>query len=169
MTCMPNPRLTLACATALLLLGPMSARAEQVPASFSIGTGQYGIRKVIPRAVGIDLQFRAPFRWNLVRPVAGLLTSANGSAYLYSGFAIEVPLPAGFQISPGFAPGVVLARGDGDLGSPVEFRSSIEVAYSPAERLRLGVGFSHISNARLARRNPGVEVLLFSIAFSLGK
>src|ERR1700730_13971021 len=104
MTCMPNPRLTLACATALLLLGPMSARAEQVPASFSIGTGQYGIRKVIPRAVGIDLQFRAPFRWNLVRPVAGLLTSANGSAYLYSGFAIEVPLPARVQVSARFAP-----------------------------------------------------------------
>jgi hypothetical protein len=168
MTAMPNPRITFTCAAAVLLLGPMRARAEPVPASFVIATGEYGMRKETPRSVGIELQLRFPFRWNLIRPVAGLLTSANGGAYLYSGFAIEVPLPAGFQLSPGFAPGVVLARGDRDLGSPIEFRSSLEVAFFAAKALRLGIGFSHISNAGLTKRNPGVEVLLFSIAFSAG-
>jgi hypothetical protein len=167
MTCMATPpRITFACAAALLLLGSTQARGETVPASLSIATGQYGMRRDTPHAVGIELQLRAPFRWNLIRPLAGLLTSANGGAYLYSGFAIEVPLPAGFELNPGFAPGVVLARGGRDLGSPVEFRSSIEVAFSPARSVRLGVAFSHISNARLAKRNPGVELLMFSIAFA---
>jgi hypothetical protein len=166
--CMPNPRITFGCAAVLLFLGPMRARAERVPASFAMATGQYGMRKESPHAVGIDLQLRPPFRWNLVRPNVGLLASADGGAFLYSGFVIEVPLPAGFQLNPGFAPGVVLA-GTGYLGSPVEFRSSIEVAFSAAEALRLGIGFSHISNAGLAKRNPGVEVLMFSITFAVGK
>jgi hypothetical protein len=168
MTGMPNSRVTFTFAAAVLLLVPMRARAEPVPASFAIATGQYGVRKETPHAVGIELQLRFPFRWNLIRPLAGFLTSVNGGAYLYSGFAIELPLPAGFQLSPGFAPGVVLARGDRDLGSPIEFRSSLEVAFSPAKAVRLGVGFSHISNAGLTKRNPGVEVLMFSIAFSAG-
>jgi hypothetical protein len=42
------------------------------------------------------------------------------------------------------------------------------VAFSPAKAVRLGVGFSHISNAGLTKRNPGVEVLMFSIAISAG-
>jgi hypothetical protein len=165
MTALPTLRITFACAAALLLLGSARARAESVPASLSIATGQYGIRKESPHDVGIEVQLRAPFRWNLVRPLAGVLTSGSGGAYLYSGFAIELPLPAGFELNPGFAPGVVLARGDRDLGFPLEFRSSIEVAFSPARFVRLGVSFSHISNAKLGRRNPGVELLMFSIAF----
>jgi hypothetical protein len=165
MTGLPNLRITFACVVALLLLGPAQADADSVPASLSIATGQYGMRNDTPHAVGIELQLRAPFRWNLVRPLAGILTSANGGAYLYSGFAIEVPLPAGFELDPGLAAGVVLAQGRGDLGSPVEFRSSIELAFSPVKSVQLGVTFSHISNAKLARRNPGVELLMFSVAF----
>jgi lipid A 3-O-deacylase len=160
---MPDRRIRFACAAGLLLLGPLQARAEP-PLSLAIGTGQYGMRKEIPHALGIELQVRSPWRWNLIRPVAGILTSSSGGAYLYSGFVIEVPLPGGLQLNPGFAPGVVLASA-GDLGSPIEFRSSLEISFSPADAFRIGVSFSHISNAGLGDHNPGVEVLMLSLAF----
>jgi hypothetical protein len=37
------------------------------------------------------------------------------------------------------------------------------VAIDP--RVRIGVAFSHISNARLGTSNPGVEVLTLRLAF----
>ena len=162
---MPDPRLTCAAAAAfLLLLAVPAARAEPVT-SFAIATGQYGMRKEVPHSLGIEVQVRTPWRWNLFRPVAGFLTSAGGGAYIYTGFMIEFELPLGLQLSPGFAPGIALARTDSDLGNAIEFRSSLELSVAVGERLRAGVAFSHISNARLGDRNPGVEVLVLGVAF----
>lgn len=155
-----------ALAAALILLGSVSARGE--PASFALSTGQYGLRKEIPHSLGIEMEVRPPWRWTLFRPVAGLLTTTRGTAFLYSGVAIEIPLPGRLRLTPGFAPGVVLARGDGDLGSRLEFRSSLELSIAPVEAVRFGIGFSHISNAHLADHNPGVEVLTVKIAVPPG-
>ncbi len=152
----------------LLLLASFAASAEGVT-SLAVSTGQLGLRRDVPHALGIEVQVRSPWRWSLIRPIAGVLTSSSGGAYLYSGVAVEVPLPGGFRLTPGFAPGVVLASGDRDLGSPVEFRSSIELSFAPSNALRLGLGLSHISNARLSQHNPGVEVLTFSLAVPFGK
>jgi lipid A 3-O-deacylase len=156
------------CAAAVLLFASLPARGE-LPASVAIASGQLGMRRSVPHALGIELQGRGPWRWNLIRPVAGFLTSSSGGAYVYSGVAVELPLPAGFQLTPGFAPGVVLASGDRDLGSPIEFRSSIELSVAAMDLVRVGLGLSHISNAGLTRHNPGVEVLAFSIAIPAGK
>ena len=156
-----------ACAAGLLLLGSLAARAGSIP-SFSIASGQYGFRKEIPHSLGVDLEVRTPWSWKLFRPVVGLLTNSTGGAYLYSGIVFDVPLPGHLHLTPGFAPGVILSRGDGDLGSRVEFRSSLEVSYSPVEALRIAVAFSHISNARLTQHNPGVEVLTLGVIFPAG-
>src|SRR5436853_6051181 len=75
---MPDPRLTSACA-ALLLLASAGARAEPVT-SFAIATGEYGMRKEVPHSLGIEIQIRTPWRWNLFRPIAGVLTSSAGGA-----------------------------------------------------------------------------------------
>ena len=164
---MPEHRVAGALAAALILLGSTSAPGETV--SFALSTGQYGLRRDIPHALGIEMEVRPPWRWTLFRPVAGLLTTTRGTAFLYSGVAIEIPLPGGLRLTPGFAPGVLLARGDGDLGSRLEFRSSLELSMAPAEAVRFGIGFSHISNAHLADHNPGVEVLTFKIAVPAGE
>jgi len=151
-------------AAVLLLLASFDARGEGMP-SFAVATGQLGMRKEIPHALAIDVQVGLPWHWSVIRPITGLLTSSKGGAYLYSGIAVDISLPGSLRITPGFAPGVVLASADRDLGSPIEFRSSIELWLAPIESVRLGIAFSHISNARLAEHNPGVEVLTFSIAF----
>jgi hypothetical protein len=162
---MPDPRLTCAGATALLLLFASPAIGAEPVTSFAIATGQYGMRKEVPHSLGIELQLRTPWRWNLFRPMVGLLTSADGGAFVYTGLMFELGLPLGLQLSPGFAPGIALARTDSDLGSAVEFRSSLELSLAVGNRLRVGLAFSHISNARLGEHNPGVEVLVLGIAF----
>src|SRR5438105_10559007 len=101
-------------AAVVLLLASFAARGEAGP-SIVFASGQLGMRRVVPHALGIEIQGRAPWRWNVIRMVTGVLTSSRGGAYLYSGVVAELPLPAGFQLSPGFAPGVVLASGDRDL------------------------------------------------------
>lgn len=147
----------------LVLLASFAAGAEAVP-SLVVSTGQLGMRKEVPHALAIDVQVGSPWHWNLLRPVLGVLTSSKGGAYLYSGVAADIPLTGTLRVSPGFAPGVVLASADRDLGSPIEFRSSIELSVAPVRAMRLGFAFSHISNARLTDHNPGVETLTFSIA-----
>jgi hypothetical protein len=153
-----------ALASAVLLLASLPARSEPA-GSIAVATGQYGLRSDVARGLGLELELRPAWRWSLFRPVAGVLTGSDGGAFVYSGFVIEVPLPGGVRLSPGFAPGLVLAKGDRDLGSPVEFRSSLELSMSPGDEIRLGVTFSHISNARLTAHNPGVETLMLTIAF----
>ena len=160
-------RLSTACAAGLLLLGSLKAQAGSVP-QFGIGLGEYGFRKEIPHSLAIDSQLRTPWSWNWFRPVAGVLANSTGGAYLYSGIVFDVPLPVRFHLTPGFAPGVILFRGDGDLGSRVEFRSTLEVSFSPADALRIAVALSHISNARLTQHNPGVEVLTLGVIFPAG-
>jgi hypothetical protein len=148
----------------LLLLAPFAARADAIP-TVSIATGQLGMRKEIPHALAIDVQVAGPWRWTVLRPVGGVLTSSKGGAYVYSGIAAEIPVTGSLQLRPGFAPGIVLANADRELGSRIEFRSSMELSIAPVESMRLGLALSHISNAGFGYRNPGVEILTFNIAF----
>jgi len=150
-----------------VLLASFAARGE-AGTSLVVASGELGMRRAVPHSLGIEIQGRGPWRWKAIRMVTGVLTSSRGGAYLYSGVVAELPLPSGIQLSPGFASGVVLATGDRDLGSPIEFRSSIELSFAAVDTLRLGVGFSHISNAGLTRHNPGVELLTFSVAIPAG-
>jgi hypothetical protein len=151
----------------LLALASLGARADELP-TVVVSTGQLGMRKEIPHALAIDVQLRGPWQWTLVRPVAGVLTSSKGGAYLYSGVVADIPLGGGVLLSPGFAPGVVLAKADRDLGYPIEFRSSIDLSAS-IRSVRMGLSFSHISNARLGSHNPGVEILAFTLSLPRGR
>ena len=160
---MPDLRLIRACA-ACLVLASFGAGAQPAT-SIVLSTGQYGMRKEVPHSIGFDLQVRTPWRWTVFRPLAGVLTSSGGGTFLYSGVVADIDLPLGLRLSPAFAPAIALARADGDLGFPVEFRSSLELSAALGDRMRLGVGFSHISNAKLGDRNPGVETLMLVFGF----
>jgi len=47
--------------------------------------------------------------------------------------------------------------------------SRLVLCAATATTLRMGLGLSHISNASLGDRNPGVEVLSFGFSFPLGR
>ena len=54
-----------------------------------------------------------------------------------------------------------------DLGRALQFTSHVGIAVLAGKRLRLGYRFQHISNARLARPNPGLNMHMFSILIPL--
>ena len=49
-----------------------------------------------------------------------------------------------------------------NLGHNIEFRTSFEISYKLKNNNRIGLSLSHISNANLGDKNPGVEILSFS-------
>jgi len=144
---------------ALSLLAACPALAGET--SVGVSSGQYGLRAGLPHELGFQVDLRAPWKWGPVRPILGVLAGSSGSGYLFTGVVLELPLPWEMQVSPGFAPGVVVSQGNRDLGSPIEFRSSIELSRRIVSPLRLFVSFSHLSNGGLTHHNPGVETLMF--------
>jgi lipid A 3-O-deacylase len=110
-------------------------------------------------------EFRGAYRWEkhgrVLRPlVAGMVTS-DGASYAY-----DLPLGRRLLLTPSFAPGLYAHGGGLDLGHVVEFRSQLAVDF----RLRggrIGLSFSHMSNAHLGARNPGAEALVLNYSKSL--
>jgi hypothetical protein len=149
-------------AVVLLAASPALAGGTSV----GVSSGQYGLRAGQPREVGIQVEVRPPWQWGPLRPVVGALAGSSGGGYLFTGLVLELPLPGGVLVSPGFAPGIVLSQGQRDLGSPIEFRSSIEVSKLLVSPMRLVVSFSHISNGGLTHHNPGVETMMFGFEFA---
>ena len=54
-------------------------------------------------------------------------------------------------------------EGDGKkLGNKLEFRTTFEISYQLSNNDRVGLSLSHISNANIGDKNPGVEILSLS-------
>lgn len=103
-------------------------------------------------------EYRFADQFNGLRPVVGAFANEDSGAYVYGGAYWDLPLgTAPFVISPGFAVGAYNQGASHDLGSVLEFRSTLEVAYQFENNHRLGVAFSHISNAGIGDSNPGTE------------
>lgn len=123
---------------------------------------QYGVEWLpAQRWTGFDLQ-----------PVIGLLRTRYGSHMLYAGIQRRTAFlrsGEGPALNVGFAPGLYLHGGnsDTDLGFPLQFMSSVGVDHQFPDSTRIGLWFSHISNASLANDNPGTELLTlkYGLAF----
>jgi lipid A 3-O-deacylase len=98
------------------------------------------------------------------KPVVGFLITADQAKFGYAGFRLDYKLANNsFVISPSFTPGIY-SRGDGkDLGHALEFKTQIRAALNVGSNANIGVGYSHISNAGLAGKNPGANN--YSISF----
>ncbi len=133
--------------------------------SVGLSSGQYGLRAGLPHEVGVQVEVRPPWQWGPLRPVVGALAGSSGGGYLFTGLVLELPLPGGVQVSPGLGSGIVLSQGQRDLGSPIEFRSSIELSRELVPPVRLVISFSHLSNGGLSHHNPGVETMMLGFEF----
>ena len=67
-----------------------------------------------------------------------------------------------FFFKPSFGAGIYDDGSGKKLGNDLQFRTSLEISYELKNKNRIGVSFSHISNANLGDKNPGVEILSFS-------
>lgn len=144
---------------AVLALLSSAALAEQGEHLTVYGGGFDVSQKDNQAAMG-GVEYRFKDQFNGLRPVVGIMGTSDEAGYVYGGAYWDLPLnTAPFVITPGFQAGA-FTHGDGkDLGYGLEFRSTIEVAYEFEGGNRLGLGFSHLSNASLGNHNPGTETL----------
>jgi lipid A 3-O-deacylase len=156
----------------LAILSILPARpAAAAPAELALSAGEHNVLDGGDGSeAGIEIRF-APQRFHVWPtfipdpvPVAGVMVTSKSLAYGYAGFRLNFPAGIRWVVTPGFAAGVFRQGNGRDLGGPVEFRSSIEVAYRLAGPSRLGVAFYHLSNAGLYSHNPGSESLVLSWA-----
>ena len=104
--------------------------------------------------------FRNSFLGKL-SPITGAFLTEKSAFYLYTGVQADYNL--GFlTITPSFAPGYY-NYGDGkDLGSPLEFKSEVQVSLNLSNSTEFGMSYNHISNASLGDRNPGANSYMFN-------
>ena len=109
--------------------------------------------------VGIQHQndelFRNSFLGKL-SPITGCWLTDNNSVYLYTGAQAEYNIGL-VTITPSFAPGYYNAGDAKDLGSPLEFKSEIQMSLNLSDSTEFGMSYNHISNASLGDKNPGAN------------
>ena len=104
--------------------------------------------------------FRDTFLGKL-SPITGLMMTADSSSYFYTGVQAEYKIGK-LNLVPSFAPGLY-TMGDGkDLGSPLEFKSELQVSIDILPGTKLGYSQSHLSNADLGDKNPGADSYMFN-------
>ncbi len=137
---------------------PGRARAED-PAFISLGLGYYDINRQSDEAVDFRLEYRHGEKLWIFKPWVGIEGTSDGAVYAAGGILVDVFFGRRVVVTGSLGAGYY-AEGDGkDLGYELQFRSQIEMAYRFDDRTRLGLAFSHISNASLGDTNPGVEIL----------
>ena len=104
-----------------------------------------------------------------LKPFFGLEFTSDSALYFLTGIYFEDNLGElleskknKFFFTPSFGAGIYGNGSGKKLGNDLQFRTSFEVSYELKNKNRIGVSFSHISNANLGDKNPGVEILSFS-------
>ena len=136
------------------------------PDLLQMGIGAYDFHRSskIPQ---LSLEYKLALPYKRIHSLTGALATFKASLYVYSGFDYDIFIGKRFVITPSFCGGVFF-RGKGkDLGYPLEWRSSVEMAYVFKSNSRIGVQGYHISNGSFGWKNPGEETLLVFYALAL--
>ena len=102
-----------------------------------------------------DELFRNSFLGKL-SPITGGFITENNAVYLYTGAQTEYDLGI-IKITPSFAPGYYNSGDAKDLGSPLEFKSEIQMSLDLSDSTEFGMSYNHVSNAQLGDKNPGAN------------
>ncbi len=104
-----------------------------------------------------------------LKPFFGFEYTSDSATYFLTGIYLEDNLGqlfAGKENQINFTPSFGLGYyddGDGKkLGNNLEFRTTLEISYQLKNKNRIGISLSHISNANIGKKNPGVEILNLS-------
>ena len=104
-----------------------------------------------------------------LKPFIGIEFTNDSASYLLTGIYVEDNLgelfdgnKSKFFFTPSFGAGIYDDGSGKKLGNDLQFRTSFELSYELKNKKRIGISFSHISNANLGDKNPGVEILSFS-------
>ena len=104
-----------------------------------------------------------------LKPFFGIEYTSDSATYFLSGIYVEDNLgqlfagrKSNLYFTPSFGAGIYDDGSGKKLGNDIQFRTSLEVSYEFKNKNRIGISFSHISNANLGDKNPGVEILSLS-------
>jgi hypothetical protein len=165
---MPVRRVAALLALAILLV-PGAVRADDL-SRFTIGTGIFDVLEQEEESVAFGLEWRPGQRYfDVIAPFAGGMITSDGGALGYVGFGLDFVLADRFVLMPFTGIGLY-TDGDGkDLGSPVQFRSGLELGYRLDSGVQIGVSGFHVSNGGLGDENPGTEVLMLQLSVPTGR
>lgn len=139
------------------------------PPLLILGGGIFDVTRKHPRSM-YQIEYRAGKEiFKNLRPDFGLFWSRKGAVYLWAGLSYDIYFGRKIVMTPSFAPGLFWKGGGKGLHFPLEFRSSIELAYVFDNKARFGAQFYHLSHAGLGGKNPGTEDLVFYLALPLRK
>lgn len=155
-----------------LMVFTASAQAqESMDTSYlSFGVGIWDVTQTDDTATDFRVEYRhgTPLFWK-IKPWAGAEATTDGSVWGGGGVLADFKPADNIYITPSFGVGLYgQGSSDKDLDSIIEFRSQLEGGYEFMGGQRLGVAFSHISNADIGDDNPGSEVLNLYLHLPIG-
>jgi hypothetical protein len=113
------------------------------------------------RSLAGRIELRIGKKFVCVGPAMGMVANNEGFRYGYAGIYTDIAY-GNIVLTPVLAMGIYRRGNSIDLGGPLEFRESLEIAYRFTDRYRVGVSVAHISNAHLYTDNPGQQDVLIS-------
>lgn len=162
-------RITSAAATALAaaVVGLSSPAHADDPGLLALGVGAFDFLHNYT-ATEFRGEYRFAHGFYFLKPLVGAFVTTRSSTYVYGGLRADLIFAKHYVIMPTAAVGYY-SRGSGkNLGDAFEFKTGAEFAYRFDGGARLGIAFDHISNAGLARLNPGEENLLLIYSLPIG-
>ncbi len=167
-----NPSMSAIAAVTAAITAWAATHPQQVPRGGSAYALSGGVFDDIDRVArtwsfGIERRWGGFAVWRL-KPFLGSAVTGRESAYLYGGLRLDLHLAPRLIVAPNFALAGYF-HGDGKrLGSPIEFRSGVEIDWRMATGLRVGVAYHHLSHwIFFGSKNPGTEVLAITLAIPL--
>jgi len=118
---------------------------------------------------GLEYRFKSfagPYGFRLI-PSVGAAASNNNAYFIYTDLRHDFYMNDQWLLTPSFGIGLFRNGDNFNLGDNKEFRSGIELAYRFDNDYRAGLALFHISNGGLSSRNPGTEVLVFSVSIPI--
>jgi lipid A 3-O-deacylase len=150
----------------VLVLVCLPAVAQE-PRSLAVGFGMFNFNKSETTLEG-GVEYRHPTGvWKLAA-AGGLYANAEGAVWGFGGLRRDFRLADRWWVTPGFGVALYSTGDSKNLGGPVEFRSSLELARELGSRNRIALVIYHLSNAGLYTLNPGSNSLIVTYSFPLG-
>mgnify|MGYP006278874345 CR=1 FL=1 len=134
----------------------------------TLTAGQVGVDKHLDNPWRYGFQYRfAPLTAYRIVPSLGLAWAANDANYVSAELRRDFAIGGQWLVTPSFGVGRFNSRFELDLGTPLEFRSGLELSYQFAGGYRGGIAVFHLSNGGLSDQNPGTEAVVASFSIPL--
>jgi len=150
-------------------LGGSGAAGAEEMAHLRPAAGVFEFNLHTASAAELGLQYRIGRNTGPIHPLLGAMATVDGAFFVYGGFGIDIPIGRRFVFRPSLAPGIYHQGQAKDLGTAMQFRTGVEVAWRLAGGWRVGVELDHISNSGYADTNRGAESLMVTVAVPVGR